>query len=749
MSVIVTTDRKKKLPIHRQLWNYKGNIVAILTPLVFMPIPIIYTSPAARCAYAIIVMAIYWMTEVVPMAVTALLPIVFMPWFGIMDSRDVCAHYLKDANMLFFGGLLIAVAVEKWNLHKRIALRVLMLVGSKPIWITFGFMTVTAFLSMWLSNTATAAMMVPIAHAVLQEIGDHNKHKLEPVKTDENNPMDENNPTTFPQPPLLIDERIQTEVHEVPLVNCCEYNSVVEIISVPTTDVSDSVQNQNNEDSITFDALDKNLGFEVNEVCLAANDSNNSQNFCENNSSQNFLGLPPPVGFPKNESTSAFLMGMPKNDSSILLLSGAQPIRKRYISNGGQSIRVVEHTDTESKDEKFKNFSKALKLSIAYAANIGGTGTLTGTGPNIVLKGQADQLYNGDAGINFSSWFVLALPNMILALLAAWMLLLLMFVGPRETFCSRKESEENSMSHVIKREYNKLGKMSFAEMAVLCHFIVLALMWLTREPEFVAGWASLLPNKYVTDASVSISVSVLLFLIPSHLPDFLCCSDKEESKDKSSTKSTEIKCLLDWPTVSKQMPWGVIILLGGGFALADACQVSGLSLLLGDLLSNFRYLNDWAIMLVLCILTVALTGFTSNVATATIFMPILAEMAESVNINPLYLMIPVTIAASFAFILPVSTPPNAIVFSYGDIKILDMLKAGLPMSIICILILQLTMNTWGYVYFNLGKFPEWAFLGRSSLNVSSIMENSSNYAMNNTLNITLNSIINSNFSQSI
>lgn len=701
MSGIIEPESRRKPTFSRQLWKYRWNVVAILTPLVFSPIPIVYTSHAARCAYAIIVMAIYWMTEAIPMAVTALLPIVFMPWFGIMDSRKVCEHYLRDANMLFFGGLMIAVAVEKWNLHKRVALRVLMLVGSQPIWITFGFMGVTAFLSMWLSNTATTAMMVPIAHAVLKELGEYQqRHKLEQVAVQSNETV-----------PLRKEEETsdQTVIEERTDSNRIQPTTGLVLPPIEVTE-DDAEQTQ---DSITFKAVDRNSGCEDNEGCTVP-----AEHGCEPS------GQPSPVGALQQAQYSGVMlrnlavmglpdvdMGMPKNDSSVLLLPDNQPPRKRWLSNGGQSnkgqlLAMEDQSDDfefSRRDAAFKNFSRALKLSIAYAANIGGTATLTGTGPNIVLKGQLDALYGDAPGINFSSWFVLALPNMILALISAWILLLVMFLGPRETFCSHRKAGE-SASHIIKREYEKLGKMSFAEGAVMCHFIVLALLWLTREPEFVAGWGSLLPNDYVTDSSVAITISALLFLIPSRLPQCFCCGDNSEAEDVDAPA----ECLLDWKTVNRQMPWGVIILLGGGFALADACKVSGLSALIGDMLSNFQYLPGWAIVVVLCLLTVALTSFTSNVATATIFMPILAELAEMVSINPLYLMIPVTISASFAFILPVSTPPNAIVFSYGDIKILDMLKAGLPMSLICIGILQLAINSWGYAYFNLGVFPRWA-----------------------------------------
>lgn len=563
----------------------KDPFILYLTPVLLLPLPLVIGTPEAECAYVIILMAVYWCTEVLPLAVTALLPALLFPLFGIMVSKDVCMEYLKDTNLLFVGGLMVAVAVEHWNLHKRIALRVLLFVGVRPALLMLGFMGVTAFLSMWISNTATTAMMVPIVQAVLEQLN----------------------------------------------------NNEAEIPHILTT-----------------------------EETLQTTDSDNKQ-------------LPP-----------------------------------AEKQSEGQGPMIVTFLDAETEVAKQKEAAerrrmcKGMTLCVCYAASIGGTATLTGTGPNLVLKGQMNQLFpdNGDV-INFASWFGFAFPNMILMLTLAWLWLQFVFMGFnfRKTWgCgSMKTEKEIAAYNVIREEYRALGSMSFGEISVLSLFILLVVLWFTRDPGFVSGWATHIfnsKNEYVTDATVAIFIAVLLFFLPSKPPSF-CSRTHSEQMLKTPP-------LLTWKVAQKKLPWGIVLLLGGGFALAKGSEVSGLSKWMGDQMSPLQTIPPWAIAIVLCLLIATFTECTSNVATATLFLPVLASMSQSIGINPLYVMVPCTLSASFAFMLPVATPPNAIVFSYGYLKVADMAKTGIVMNIIGILCITLAINSWGKAMFNLNTFPSWA-----------------------------------------
>uniref|UniRef100_A0A671QSH7 Solute carrier family 13 member 2-like n=1 Tax=Sinocyclocheilus anshuiensis TaxID=1608454 RepID=A0A671QSH7_9TELE len=535
-------------PVLRWLWVNRNYFIIFITPFIILPLPLVIPTPEARCGFAIILMALYWCTECMPLAVTALLPVILFPMMGIMESGKVCVEYLKDTNMLFIGGLLVAIAVEHWNLHKRIALSVLLIVGVRPALLMMGFMIVTAFLSMWISNTATTAMMLPISQAVLEQLS-------------------------------------ATEAD------------------------SDEKELREGRDNHAFELAEVNI--------------------------------------------------------------------KQALDNAG--INALSERRRREREAKYLCLFKGMSLSVCYSASIGGTATLTGTTPNLILKGQMDDIFpeNNDV-INFASWFGFAFPNMVLMLALSWLWLQFMYMGFnfKKTFgCGSKNEGDKDAYRVMKNEYKKLGTMSFAEGAVLVIFVILVILWFTREPGFMPGWATELFNKngqYVTD----------------DLLDYLFYKGEKQKNDKKK----KLK----------------VLLLGGGFALAKGSEVSGLSKWLGESLAPLKSIPPFAISLILCLLVGTFTECSSNTATTTLFLPILASMATTIGLHPLYVMLPCTISASLAFMLPVATPPNAIAFSYGNLKVVDMAKAGFILNIIGILSINLGINTWGTAMFNLGTFPSWA-----------------------------------------
>ncbi|XP_078228955.1 Na(+)/citrate cotransporter isoform X6 [Callithrix jacchus] len=463
-----------------------------------------------------------------------LLPLIILMPAKILDSKQVCVQYMKDTNMLFLGGLIVAVAVERWNLHKRIALRTLLWVGAKPAQLMLGFMGVTAFLSMWISNTAATAMMVPIVEAMLQQM---------------------------------------------------EATSAATEAGLGALELADKGK---------------------------ANELPGNQVIFEG----------PPLG--------------------------------------------------QQEDRERKKMCKAMTLCVCYAASIGGTATLTGTGPNVVLLGQMNDFKK--------SWG-----------------------------CGlKKRNNEKAALKMLQEEYRKLGPFSFAEVNVLICFLLLVVLWFSRDPGFMPGWLTVAwvegETKYASDATVAIFVAILLFIVPSQKPRFNFCSQTEEERKTPFYPPA----LLDWKVTQEKVPWGIVLLLGGGFALAKGCEASGLSEWMGKQMEPLHAVPPAAITLILSLLVAVFTECTSNVATTTLFLPIFASMSRSIGLNPLYVMLPCTLSASFAFMLPVATPPNAIVFTYGHLKVADMVKTGLMMNIIGVFCVFLSVNTWGRAIFDLDHFPDWA-----------------------------------------
>lgn len=586
-------------------WNRQYYVVPII-PIIFCWLPIVVNNPIGYTAYTIIIMAFFWCLEIIPLAATSLLPMVLFPLFGVLKSDDVCRQYLKDTNVLFFGGLMVAIAIERWNLHRRIALKVLLVVGTKPVWLMFGFMSTTAFLSMWMSNTATTAMMIPIANAVLTQLADN--------------------------PGEAVDETAEIE------------------------------ENDATHEAVTVENGQENLGFQ--------------------------------------DSPDTDIEGKFEKDKDLEIVIAPQS----------------EHSLQEERKLQYQRMCKGITLCVPYAANIGGTATVTGTGPNLVLINQIDSLYGPEANVSFGTWMMLAFPGMLICLFLCWLWLQFVFLDSFK-FWKQKLAQTKEQSirarKVIQGQYDALGPMSFAEKAVLVHFVILIALWLTRDPKFVDGWAVIFKSGFVTDSTTVIAVCMFLFCFPSEPLGFMCRRVPEEiprtREDKAVHKQEKtIPPLLNWRIVEQKMAWSVIFLLGGGAAMAEACKASGLSSWLGEQLAVFGSLSPGVMTLLISFIVAAFTEITSNTATATIFLPIFAELATSLGVNPLYIMIPATLACSYAFMLPVATPPNAIAFSHGTISVMDMARTGFILNIVCVLVANFTINTFGTWIFDVKSYPDWA-----------------------------------------
>ncbi|CAN5162666.1 SLC13 family permease [soil metagenome] len=470
--------------------KFSKNIIGLfLGPLLFLILFILPPpdgmSLEARAVLAVTLwVAVWWITEAVPIPVTSLLPIILFPVTNALDLQTTTEAYGNPIVFLFLGGFIIALAMEKWNLHKRIAINIVKAIGTNQKNIIMGFMVATAFLSMWISNSATAMMMLPIGVAI------------------------------------------------------------------------------------------------------------------------------------------------------IMQLSAVQ----------------------EQEDSFFKgNFGKALMLAIAYSASIGGLATLVGTPTNAVLAAIVKQLYNVE--ISFAQWLYMAFPLVLLLLFFCWYYLV-NFAFPLKNTQDKQGQEE------LDRQLKSLGKISWEEKCVMAVFILTAFLWITR---------SFILDQIFTgldDSIIAIFGAVILFIIPARQESFI----------------------LDWQ-VSKELPWGILLLFGGGLAIASGFKFSGLAEWIGIQMSLIKGVELIIVLALLVTVINFLTEITSNVATATMMLPILASLAVAIEVHPFGPMVAAGLAASCAFMLPVATPPNAVVFGSGYIKMIDMVKAGFWLNIMSIILITL------YVYY--------------------------------------------------
>ena len=462
------------------------NIGLFLGPILFILVRLVIeveglSDEANAILASTLWIATWWITEAIPIAVTSLLPIILFPLSGGLSVSETSSSFGHRYIFLYLGGFILALAIEKWNLHRRIALKIISLIGTNVRKIILGFMVATSFLSMWISNTATAVMMLPIGIAIVKQMS-----------------------------------------------------------NLKSTD---------------------------------------------------------------------------KKENII--------------------------------------FGKSLMLSIAFSASIGGIATLIGTPPNLVFAGILQEIYNVE--ISFLKWFIFGLPISILLIIISWLYLTRIAFNFKQ-----KEFKEGEIE--IKNELNKLGKISYEEKVVLSVFILTGMAWISR---------SFLLNIFIPsldDTIIALICGVSLFLL--------------KTKNKNGFKER----IMNWEDAVK-LPWGVLLLFGGGLAIAEGFQSSGLANWIAD---NLTKLNGFSLIIILIVVITAvnfLTEITSNLATIAMLLPILAPTAIILDVHPFILMVAATLSASCAFMLPVATPPNAVVFGSNYLKISDMVRVGILMNLISIIII--------------------------------------------------------------
>ncbi|XP_016125918.1 solute carrier family 13 member 4 [Sinocyclocheilus grahami] len=583
-----------RMDLIKKIWTARKLILVVMIPLSLLPLPLIHPCSESSCAYVLIVTAVYWVSEAVPLGAAALVPAFLYPLFGVLKSSEVASEYFKDTTLLLMGVICLAASIEKWNLHKRIALRMVMIAGAKPGMLVLGFMCCTVFLSMWLSNTSTTAMVMPIAEAVLQQL-------------------------------------ICTGIAD----------SLEDSLTVDTQDEESDKEESQESSKNQLELLDRKLN-EKHQVRILSEELNG-------------LTLKPGFGPEFYKESNGYLPEAP--------ISIPAPPRKPKIRRDSLYPTNRDHM-----------ICKCLSLSITYAATIGGLITITGTSTNLIFAEQFNNRYPEAKVINFGTWFIFSLPIALIMLMLTWIWLHCLFLGCnfRDT-CSlskkRKTRREILSEKRIHEEYQKLGPISYPEVVTGIFFILMTVLWFTREPGFVPGWTLLFEKKgYRTDATVSVLLGFLLFLIPARKPWPSAFSSESKGDDDDEEEEDPLAPMITWKDFQRLMPWEIVILVGGGYALAAGCKEVLLLLL----------------------------------------SPV--PQSETLHINPLHTLIPATMCVSFGVMLPVGNPPNAIVFSYGHVQISDMVKAGFGVNLIGVFVVMLAIMTWGEPLFHLSEFPTWALM---------------------------------------
>lgn len=395
--------------------------------------------------------------------------------------------------------------------------------------------------------------------------------------------------------------------------------------------------------------------------------------------------------FPDDSSTGKDTRPPPvceKNGTVSLELTAHNSDSINKQEETGDDCTVAGAGDTkhqQSSGSEVTQLKKIFYLSIAYSANIGGTSTLTSNGPNLILRFVLDDKFKGNAPLDYTSWFLFNVLAVIVTIVAVWFAFRVLY------FSRVSISSPSSLGKsVIRRKYQDLGSVRFSEYVVMILFVTLVTLWMLRDPTFMRGWAQWFPDGKPRDATAVIAIITLLFFIPLepmkhgfHMP------------------------ILNWPHVQSKIPWGVVLLRGGGYSLALAVNKSGLSSLIADRLIQLDLLNTTFFVILISFVTAFVTEFASNSAVASVLLPIACDLAIKLHVNPLILLIPITLSCSYAFILPVGTPANALVFDHAHLQTKDMLIPGLVTQTLALIIMLFNLHTMGALIFGVNTFPSW------------------------------------------
>ncbi|XP_053214497.1 Na(+)/citrate cotransporter-like [Panonychus citri] len=364
-------------------------------------------------------------------------------------------------------------------------------------------------------------------------------------------------------------------------------------------------------------------------------------------------------------------------------------------SNGAN--KYSDSPNSLQSDVNFSQLRKILYISISSSANVGTTSTLTSAGPNLVLSYVLEEWYHERTSVDYLNWLMFAAPGSLLTIILNWTIFKYLYLRKHKISKTNKKA-----NNILQEKYKQLGSLRFHEFAVVVLFVTLVLLWMFRDPQYLRGWSTIFPEKYrPRDAAVVIFMVAVLFFTPSR-----------------PLGPYPSPGLLEWPKVQNKLVWSVILLRGGGYAVAKATQTSGLSEYLGNMFTKINDLPVVMLVIIFAAIAAILTEFASNSTTATIVLPVVAQVASSIGINPLVFLIPVTMACSMCFILPAGTPANALVYEHAGLKPSDMVIPGLLMKITSLAVIVANLNLLGYPIFGLSTTPKWASLSANSTLIS-------------------------------